>query len=969
MTILDALDTPIASATQRRAIEAGSEPVLVLAGPGAGKTFCLIERIGFLVEKLQFDPARICAFTFTNKAAGEIATRLERRLGPRAGLVKSGTIHAFCAELLRELGETVGLQRGFGIVDEEFQLSLLRRLEGYRRWHRQVLGRFSTHRFLGEPLRQNDAELFSRYRSLLESKNLVDFDMLVLKTDELLRNDAAGATVRARWDCVLVDEFQDLNRIQYAIIRELVRDHRNLFAVGDDEQSIYSWAGADPELFLTLMNDFGKKGVIELGENRRCPRQVVVLARRLAAINTPLFEHRRHAEPDRDSPYPVTALTFATEKAEIAWIIEDLRRDREECQHAWGDVALLYRKHEIGDLAEAAFLAAGIPCRLVQGRALADDPAVGYVIAALRLIQSPDDPFHQEGFLQVVLPPAVFDEARATAEATDQNVLSQLQRMARELPWRHADARKIRRGFAVLQNLAALGARHTTLASLVQDILSERVGPFRSVLEDVHDVLSDPAENEEVQRLSHRLAEALATGRPIWIPRLGGIEIPLRELLLGAGLPRVLLGGDRPANATALGPADAPSLGLSLTVFKAAQLLVSRDFGNRFRDFTAVDLESTDRDIARAEIVEIAAVRVRDGEIVEEFRSLVKPRVPITEGARAVHGIGEDDVADAPFFEELWPAFQEFFGGDLLVAHYGYHFDFPLLRRMTDALSRAHFRTYDTLPLARQLHAGSAKLVDLARHYGVDPGQSHRAHDDARTLAHVFLALGEAKVARARKTVLANLLDYLGVALALGDEEPTESEAQLLRRLSTPYALGRYSTCLDRYRLERDQAGDESIPTVDEVIERLGGEQRMLRIRADRSADERYPGAMRRLRVLLDQSAGQPLAEQIAAFLDRAVLSRWDGAEPEPARVNLLTLHSTKGLEFSRVYIVGAEDAQLPGGRDPSKREIEEARRLLYVGMTRTKDRLVLTRVDARSGKDTGGHRFLDEMALLPRSP
>ncbi len=104
-------------------------------------------------------------------------------------------------------------------------------------------------------------------------------------------------------------------------------------------------------------------------------------------------------------------------------------------------------------------------------------------------------------------------------------------------------------------------------------------------------------------------------------------------------------------------------------------------------------------------------------------------------------------------------------------------------------------------------------------------------------------------------------------------------------------------------------------------------------------------------------------------FLERIALSRMDGIEPEKARVNLLTLHSTKGLEFSRVYVVGAEDSALPGGKDPSKREIEEARRLLYVGMTRTKDRLVLTRVDERNEKPTGGNRFLDEMGLAPVAP
>ena len=141
----------------------------------------------------------------------------------------------------------------------------------------------------------------------------------------------------------------------------------------------------------------------------------------------------------------------------------------------------------------------------------------------------------------------------------------------------------------------------------------------------------------------------------------------------------------------------------------------------------------------------------------------------------------------------------------------------------------------------------------------------------------------------------------------------------------------------------------------------------MLRLRSDRSAEERYPAAMARLRPLLDQCDGTTLSEQIIGFLDRVALSKRDGEEPELARVNLLTLHSTKGLEFSRVYIVGAEDSEIPGGRDPDKWEIEEARRLLYVGMTRTMDRLVLTRVEARGGTPTGGHRFLDEMGLVPR--
>ncbi|HMJ17979.1 MAG TPA: UvrD-helicase domain-containing protein [Gemmatimonadaceae bacterium] len=954
--------------SQREAIEAPLGPVLVLAGPGAGKTFCLIERTRFLVEDLRVDPDRICVFTFTNKAADEIASRLEQ-LGSRVELVKRGTIHSFCAELLRELGAHVGLEPGFGIADQEDQLSILSRLEGYRRWHRRVLSRFSAYRFRGDPLKPDDVVLYEGYKAFLATRNMLDFDMLVLKAAQLLADESVAAHVRQRWSAVLVDEFQDLNPSQYQIVHALAMDHKNVFAVGDDEQSIYSWTGADPSVFRDFANDFEVSTKAQLGENWRCPSQVVDLARRLVANNTPIFHDKRNAETSHQSPFEVAALTFPTEDFELRWIIADIRRDRRENNLAWGDFALLYRKHEIGDIAESGFLTAGIPCRLANKRALAEDPVVCYVIAALRVIASPHDEIHKEGFLKVVLPKTLFDSAQAKSEETKLTFLAYLEQMVRVLPKEHEDARKIWRSFYALRNLAALGARHTRIDELVEELLSQRVGEYRTRLEEHHDDLSDPGTDDDVLRLADRLTAASDSGRPLWIPRLAGVEIALKGILNGAGLRNVIVGGARPHNALTVEFPETSSLGIALGVFKAVQYMRSRSFANHFRDFTTVDLETTDRDRARAEIVEIAAVRVRDGKITDRFQSLVKPRVSISEGALKKHKLDAKALESAPFFEEVWPAFREFCGSDVCVAHNGYHFDFPILRRMSEALPGADLVTYDTLVLAHELHAGGARLEDLARVYGVDPGEAHRALGDCLTLVGVFLGLGEAKVARARKTALINVFDHLGVALALTDEATLGPEAKLLRRLSRSYALGRYSDCLEFYKAERAEAGDPTLPTVDDVIERLGGEKAMNRIRAEKTAEQRYPHAMHRLRPLLDQPAGKPLAQQLADFLERVVLSLSDRVERDPARVNLLTLHSTKGLEFSRVYIVGAEDEQLPGQRDAGKREIEEARRLLYVGMTRTKDRLVLTRVEARGGKPTGRHRFLDEMGLVPLKP
>jgi DNA helicase-2/ATP-dependent DNA helicase PcrA len=187
-----------ASQSQRAAIEAPPGATLVLAGPGAGKTFCLIERIRFLIEQLGFEPSHICAFTFTNKAADEIATRLSRQLGPRADGVRRRTIHAFCAELLRDYSSYVNLTTGFGIADEEYQLTVLRRLAGNQPHLKKVLTRFSVHRLRGDHLYPEDARLFARYEEFLAKRNVVDFDTLVVKATALLEETTAAPSTSSR---------------------------------------------------------------------------------------------------------------------------------------------------------------------------------------------------------------------------------------------------------------------------------------------------------------------------------------------------------------------------------------------------------------------------------------------------------------------------------------------------------------------------------------------------------------------------------------------------------------------------------------------------------------------------------------------------------------------------------------------------------------------------------------------------
>jgi DNA polymerase III epsilon subunit family exonuclease len=694
---------------------------------------------------------------------------------------------------------------------------------------------------------------------------------------------------------------------------------------------------------------------------------VVTLARALVDANRRLFDEPRTVVALKTSPYDVEVHSFDDEAAEAAWVLEDLQRDREANGHRWGDVALLYRTNRMGGALEAEFLRAGVPCRMAQGRALADDPVVAYLIAALNVIMQPGDPAREAEFMRGVLPSTLFSEALARAEARDNEVMRQLNQIARERPKGSEDAKKIRRAQYELQNLWTLARRHTRLDTLVQELLSQRVGQYRSILEERHDELSDPASNREVVALADALLAAAAAQRPVRFEPMGGLEIALRGMLAGARQRALLVDRPHELGPLVIGPDAVPSLGVALGLFKALQYNATREFTDIFRDFTTFDIESTGKDPKRDRIIEVAAVRVRDGRIVDEFAQLVNPGVPIPPGSTAVHHITNDMVRAAPSFEAVWPTLREFLGKDVVVAHNGYDYDFPLLRRHVAALHEpVRLTIYDTLPLARELHPGSRKLEELAHALDVPTGTAHRALEDARVLAMVFPRLNALKLSRARKTALSSVLDQLGVALALS--ESLGEEATRMLETARLFSFSNHSDCLDYYERERAASGDAALPTVEQLIDRLGGAMLMSRVRAAKDANTRYPVTMSRLRRLLDDLPPElPLAGQVRRFLQTVVLSRHEGTDTDRNRVNLLTLHSTKGLEFSRVYIVGVSDNDLLTGAPDkqSQEDIEEARRLLYVGMTRTQDRLVMTRAAVRDSKTCDLLTFLAQMGVV----
>ena len=961
---------------QRLAIEAPLGPVLVVAGPGAGKTFCLIARINHLIDTLGMAPERICAVTFTNRAAEEIAVRLHHTLGDRADAITRGTIHALCLALLREHAEAAGLRKGFGVADEPYQKVILGRLHVPLEQRGPLLNRFSRHRVQKQDyeLTPDDARVYREYTAWLEHRNMLDFDDLVTKAEQLVRTrgDIADA-IAARWDYLLVDEFQDVNPVQYDLLKRLAAPHGNFFAVGDDEQSIFTWTGADPYVLVRFGRDYEIDRPIVLDKNCRCSRQIFETARRVLAHNPQLFEKRLSAE--QESPYEVAAFAFRDEAEEASWLLEDILADRTASGLGWGDYAVLYRRHKVGEYLEGRLLRAGIPCRLARGRALVEDEVIKYVIAALRIVRDPGDPVALEAFarcvlsahfLQEVLASPPFPLSHTVASPPVGDFLAAVRTLARRRPAQDPDTKKLWRLVYQVENLRALSRSHRALAPLVDEILSQSVGPYRNALEERHDELRDPAEIPEAVRLAERLAAAIAGEQSVAIEPQGGLEIALRGMLAAAGMRHV------PSLRTEVGEvlkgSDGGGLGLAITLFKALQLLHAKELDTALERYVTFDFETTDTDVATCAVVEIGAARVVKGEIAQRFHSLVRPYQPIAPRASAIHGYTDGDLRDAPSFAEVWPELRGFIGDDVLIAHNGQHFDIPVLRRLAagqDGVDSLVF--YDTLPLVRSLSRDSAKLEDLALRFGIDAGRAHHALDDAVTLARVYRELERQRAIRARKAVLVNLLDYLGLALAL--ERPAEpgGERDMLFKLAKFYTLGRYSDALAFYEMERERTGEADAPPVDELIRRLGGRALMARLRAEPDPAQRYPAAVARLGALMEGDPSATLPDSIDRLLGRVALSTSEGVEVAPDRVNLLTLHSTKGLEFSRVYIVGVEDYQIPGYRESTENrqaEVQEARRLLYVGMTRARERLVLTRVERRFGMDAGGNSFLEEMGL-----
>jgi DNA polymerase III epsilon subunit family exonuclease len=1009
---------------QERAVTAPPGPVLVLAGPGAGKTRCLTGRIGYLISYQQVLPAKICAITFTNKAAQAIADRLQRGLGDLVNEMTLGTIHSLCLQLLRPHARRLGLVAGFGVADEDQQRLVLSRLGVHSKRHGPFLLRFGKHRLQGALLSAEDERIFQEYQRELRSNFLIDYDEILALTRVLLESfPDVRAACQERWDHLLVDEFQDLDLTQYAILRVLAERHRNLFAVGDDEQSIFAWRGADPRVIARFLADFGVEEPIVLNINCRCSATIFAAARKILPPGELPFD--KEIVAPRESPHPIQVLHCGDEAEEVGRVVADLQADLARAGLPRGEFAVLYRTHEVGRQFEDALIAAGVPCQLGKGRALPDDPVVGRVLAALRVVARPDADLEIESLAARALPEVGLAAVR---RAAGDSFLARLRAHAEE---KGADAAACWRLLYQVENLRGLGRVGKDLAGVVEEVLAQGVAGYESPLERCHERLQDPESLADARALGLGLLDVAGRGGRVVLSPAGGLEIPLK-VMLRRTLPGLTIQyaseqaapeeGDLvlapPGGAALQGrepttwdstarvarpesskgvvgapptpfedsgratqdlPRGRPTVlelgehpGLWVTrIFKALQFLEGRSYRPTFTHYVAFDTETTGLDTERCEVVELAAVKVADGRVTDRFHSLVRCGQPISARASEVHGYTDDDLKGQPTLAEVWPRFCAFVGRDVLVAHNGYRFDIPILRRLTrDWPGFDDFHFFDTLALAKNLFPqGNLKLESLAARFGIPTGRGHHALDDAECLARVFERLQQERLERSRKTCLPHLLDCVALGAVLEGREPATAEDRALVEAANWRALGRHSPIVDTYQEEREVHGVRC-PPLEELIPRLGGPA--VWKRGQRESASPSPEASGRLKRLLATVQATALEEGLRELLDRVALSRSDGAGVDPERVSLLTFHATKGLEFSRVYVTGVEDYQLPGYTaltENREEEIREARRLLYVALTRAKDRLTLTCCRERGGRPSGGTLFLEEMGLAPPGP
>ena len=392
---------------QREAVEAIKGPVLILAGPGSGKTRVITHRIAYLIKECGVSPRCIMAVTFTNKAAKEMTERLSKLASTAVKELTMGTFHAICARILRQDGAAIGIDPHFVIYDDDDQISLIKHslqelnLDPKKTTPAAIQNKISfaksqviaPQEYIAQGrsyFEEVVGRVYERYQQLMQQSSALDFDDLLMKTVQLLKTDnKVRSRYQERYLHLLVDEFQDTNMVQYELIKLIGGKHRNICVVGDPDQSIYSWRSADLRNILGFEKDFPEAKIVLLEQNYRSTKTILDVATGIIAAN----QQRKPKDlwTDNEDGEPATIVETYNEQEEAQFVVSEVDKLVREGKFHAGDFAVMYRTNAQSRALEEAFVRYGLAYKLVAGTRFYERKEVRDIIAYLRYIQNSND--------------------------------------------------------------------------------------------------------------------------------------------------------------------------------------------------------------------------------------------------------------------------------------------------------------------------------------------------------------------------------------------------------------------------------------------------------------------------------------------------------------------------------------------------------------------------------------------------
>lgn len=392
---------------QQEAVRKTEGPLLIMAGAGSGKTRVLTHRIAYLLDEKNVSPRNILAITFTNKAAREMKDRVGRLIGPEADKIWVSTFHSMCVRILRRDVDRIGINRNFSILDSGDQLTVIKNvlkeknIDPKKFEPRAMLGAISSaknslitpeqyEKEVGNFYEKQVAAVYHGYQRTLMKNQSFDFDDLIMQTIRLFeRVPEVLEYYQHRFQYIHVDEYQDTNHAQYFLVKQLADRYQNLCVVGDSDQSIYRWRGADIKNILSFENDYPSAHVVLLEQNYRSTQSILQAANSVIENNT--GRKPKKLWTDNTSGAKLFYYEAATEQYEGLYIADNIEQYIQSDKFHYRDVAVLYRTNAQSRAIEETFLKANIPYQIVGGTKFYDRKEIKDMLAYLRLIANPDD--------------------------------------------------------------------------------------------------------------------------------------------------------------------------------------------------------------------------------------------------------------------------------------------------------------------------------------------------------------------------------------------------------------------------------------------------------------------------------------------------------------------------------------------------------------------------------------------------